>query len=184
MYIPLGGNRCSKGRVVFNLFVVWCLTGFWHGASWNFMCWGLYYFVFLLIERAFLRNILEKVPAFFGHIYALIVVYFGWVLFKFTDFAVLGAVLSGMFGLTGASATTFEMTALIQSNLPILAISALACTPIVPCLGRWLYAKSTDSSAAWILYRVVVVAAPVVMLLLATMSLVGDSYNPFLYWQF
>ncbi len=184
VYIPLGGNRCSKGRVVFNLFVVWCLTGFWHGASWNFMCWGLYYFVFLLIERAFLRNVLEKIPALFGHIYALIVVYFGWVLFKFTDFAVLGAVLSGMFGLTGASTATFEMTALIQSHLPILAISALACTPIVPCLGRWLYARSSNHAAAWILYRTVVVAAPVVMLLLATMSLVGDSYNPFLYWEF
>lgn len=184
VYIPLGGNRCSRGRVVFNLFVVWCLTGFWHGASWNFMCWGLYYFVFLLIERAFLRNALEKIPAFFGHIYALVVVYFGWVLFKFTDFTVLGAVLKGMFGMTDASTTTFEMTSLIQSNLPILAISALACTPIVPCVGRWLYAKSANRSSAWLLYRVIVVAAPVVMLLLATMSLVGDSYNPFLYWAF
>ena len=184
VYIPLGGNRCSKGRVVFNLFAVWFLTGFWHGASWNFMCWGLYYFVFLMLERAFLRKFLEKLPAVFGHIYALVVVYFGWVLFKFTDFTVLGAVLRGMFGLTDVPFSTFEMASLIQSSIPFLVISMIACTPIIPYLSKKLYARSATHSGAWIFYRAVVILAPVVLLLLATMSLVGDSYNPFLYWQF
>lgn len=184
VYIPLGGNRCSAGRVVFNLFVVWFLTGFWHGASWNFMCWGLYYFAFLLLERAFLRRVLERVPHVFGHVYALIVVYFGWVLFKFTDFSVLGAVLSGMFGHTAAGVSSFEVLALVRSNLPILLISTLACTPVVPWLGRRLYEHSAHSGLAWGIYRTVVVAAPVLLLLLATMTLVGDSYNPFLYWKF
>ena len=171
-------------RVLFNLFVVWALTGFWHGASWNFMCWGLYYFIFLVIERAFLRRVLEKIPALFGHIYALVVVYFGWVLFKLTDFAVLSAALSGMFGMTDVQASSFEVMALIRSNVPILLISALACTPIVPTVGKWLKAKGEESSFAWFIYRTVVIFAPVVMLLLATMTLVGDSYNPFLYWKF
>ena len=184
VYIPLGGNRCSKGRVLFNLFVVWLLTGFWHGASWNFMCWGLYYFVFLVIERAFLRKWLEHLPNAFGHIYALVVVYFGWVLFKFTDFSVLGTALAGMFGATDAGTASFEVLALIRSNIPILLISAVACTPIVPCVGRRLYDASARSGIAWAVYRAVVVAAPVLLLLLATMTLVGDSYNPFLYWKF
>lgn len=184
VYIPLGGNRCSPGRVIFNLFIVWFLTGFWHGASWNFMCWGLYYFVFLVLERAFLRKYLERLPAFAGHIYALVVVYFGWVLFKFTDFAVLGAALGGMFGATAAGVSSFEVLALIRSNIPILLISAVACTPIVPYLGGRLYELGGRSGAAWALYRAVVVIAPVVLLVLATMSLVGDSYNPFLYWKF
>lgn len=184
VYIPLGGNRCSKGRVLMNLFVVWFLTGFWHGASWNFMLWGLYYFLFLVLERAFLRRWLERLPAAVGHLYALVVVYFGWVLFKFTDFSVLGAVLAGMFGVTEAGAASFEVLSLIRSNLPILLISAVACTPIVPYLGRRLYDAGARSGGAWAVYRAVVVAAPVVLLLLATMTLVGDSYNPFLYWKF
>lgn len=184
VYIPLGGNRCSKGRVIFNLFVVWFLTGFWHGASWNFMFWGLYYFIFLVLERAFLRDILERLPSFFGHVYALIVVYFGWVLFKFTDFGVLGTALSGMFGGTDVPMASFEVLALIRSNLPILVISVLACTPIVPYIGERLYERGARSALAWNVYRLVVIAAPVVLLFLATMSLVGDSYNPFLYWKF
>ena len=184
VYIPLGGNRRSAPRVIFNLFVVWLLTGFWHGASWNFVCWGLYFFVFLVLERAFLRGALEHVPAFFGHAYALVVVYFGWVLFKFTDFSVLGTALSGMFGGTGAPLSSFEVVSLIQSNLPILAVSIVACTPIVPWLGQRLYDRGACSALAWNAYRLVVIAAPVILLLLATMSLVGDSYNPFLYWQF
>ena len=77
VYIPLGGSRCGKLKNVRNLFVVWLLTGFWHGASWNYVLWGLYFFVFLLMERAFLGKLLEKIPSVFGHIYALIVVFFG-----------------------------------------------------------------------------------------------------------
>ena len=111
-------------------------------------------------------------------------VYFGWVLFKFTDFSVLGAVLSGMFGHTSAGVSSFEVLALVRSNLPILLISTLACTPVVPWLGRRLYEHSAHSGLAWGIYRTVVVAAPVLLLLLATMTLVGDSYNPFLYWKF
>lgn len=184
LYIPLGGNRKGKYRTIFNLFVVWAATGFWHGASWNFMFWGLYFFVFLLLERAFLRGAFAHLPSVFGHIYALVVVYFGWVLFKFTDFSVLSTALSGMFGGTDVPFSNFEVMTLIQTNLPILILSAVACTPVVPRVGAWLYRRSEHSAAAWSFYRLVVIAAPVVLLLLATMSLVGDSYNPFLYWKF
>ena len=89
-----------------------------------------------------------------------------------------------MFGGTGAPLSSFEVVSLIQSNLPILAVSIVACTPIVPWLGQRLYDRGARSALAWNVYRLVVIAAPVILLLLATMSLVGDSYNPFLYWQF
>ncbi len=85
VYIPLGGNRKGKPRQALNLLIVWFLTGMWHGAGWNFILWGLYYFVFLAIEK-FLLPGLQRLPAFFGHLYTLVVVFFGWVLFYFTDF--------------------------------------------------------------------------------------------------
>ena len=149
------------------------------------MCWGLYYFCLSAagtgVPCAVFWNVCRMCS---GHVYALIVVYFGWVLFKFTDFSVLGAVLSGMFGHTAAGVSSFEVLALVRSNLPILLISTLACRLLCLWLGRRLYEHSAHSGLAWGIYRTVVVAAPVLLLLLATMTLVGDSYNPFLYWKF
>ena len=95
VYIPLGGSRCSTLKWVRNMFVVWFLTGLWHGASWNYILWGLYFFVFLLLERFVIR---DRLPRVLAHVYALVVVYFGWVLFKFENFSELGSVLAGMFG--------------------------------------------------------------------------------------
>ena len=101
VYIPLGGNRCSKGRHIFNLFVVWGLTGMWHGAHWNFIFWGLYYFVFLVIEKYVVDT--ERIPRALRHVLTLLIVFFGWAIFKFEDTAMLGAALKGMFGLNGNS---------------------------------------------------------------------------------
>ena len=96
LYIPLGGNRCSFPRQVFNLFVVWAATGLWHGASWNFVLWGLYFFVFLVLEKAFLRPRLEKTRVL-GHLYLLFLVVVSWAIFAITDFAALGRFLAAMF---------------------------------------------------------------------------------------
>ena len=100
VYIPLGGNRKGKARQALNLLIVWFLTGMWHGAGWNFILWGLYYFVFLALEK-FLIPGLQRLPAVFAHLYALIVVFFGWVLFYFTDFTQGWVVLKGLFCLNG-----------------------------------------------------------------------------------
>ena len=100
VYIPLGGNRKGKPRQALNLLIVWFLTGMWHGAGWNFILWGLYYFVFLALEK-FLIPGLQRLPAFFAHLYTLVVVFFGWVLFYFTDFTQGIVVLKGLFGLNG-----------------------------------------------------------------------------------
>lgn len=98
VYIPLGGSRCGRLKNVRNLFLVWLLTGFWHGASWNYVLWGLYFFVFLLTERVFWGKVLEKIPRFFGRIYVLAVVYFGWILFRSENMANIAVILKGMFG--------------------------------------------------------------------------------------
>lgn len=101
VYIPLGGNRKGPVRTIINLFVVWFLTGMWHGASWNYILWGLYFFVFLVIEKNWLLKKFQHIPHFVSHIYALVVIYFGWVLFKFEDLAGVGITLKGMLGLNG-----------------------------------------------------------------------------------
>ena len=183
VYIPLGGNRCSTGRQIFNLLVVWALTGFWHCASWNYMLWGIYFFVFLVIEKFVLKNALEKIP-FISNIVTLVIIYFGWVLFKFTDFKVLGAAFKGIFGNTPAGFTNFETSTAVKTNIIFLIICAIACSPIIPAISRYVNKQYERSPKARAVFAIGTIATPVVCLLLATIFLVGDSYNPFLYWKF
>ena len=139
VYIPLGGNRVSTGRLMLNLLAVWALTGFWHGSSWNFILWGLYYFVFIAIENVVKKHPLPLTPLTraFGHIYTLIVVFFGWVLFRFSDFQVLREVLRTMFFLSGRATVDAAELLTLRSNLFFLIFSIIACTP----LGARLAAK-------------------------------------------
>ena len=101
VYIPLGGNRRGRARQVLNLFIVWALTGLWHGASWNFVLWGLYYFLILVLEKFVLGRLLQKLPRILRHIWSLLVVYIGWTIFYFESFPKLGQALSIMFGFSG-----------------------------------------------------------------------------------
>ena len=139
VYIPLGGNRVSTGRLLLNLLAVWALTGFWHGSSWNFILWGLYYFVFIAIENFVKKRPLPLTPLTraLGHIYTLIVVFFGWVLFRFSDFQVLSEVLRTMFFLSGRATVDASELLTLRSNLFFLIFSIIACTP----LGARLAAK-------------------------------------------
>lgn len=139
VYIPLGGNRVSTGRLLLNLLAVWALTGFWHGSSWNFLLWGLYYFVFIAIENFVKKHPLPLTPLTraFGHIYTLIVVFFGWVLFRFSDFQVLREVLRTMFFLSGRATVDAAELLTLRSNLFFLIFALIACTP----LGARLAAK-------------------------------------------
>ena len=178
VYIPLGGSRCSFVRAMFNTLVVWLLTGLWHGASWNFVVWGLWYFVFLMIERLFLKNILEKLPGL-SNLYVLVVVVLGWVIFRFTDVRLMMAVLGSMFGANGNAVSDFGTQIIFQNNSIILAVSVIACLPFVRKFGQNLLAKE---SKVW--YAIQYSVLPVILLLLSTAALVGDSYNPFIYFQF
>lgn len=178
VYIPLGGSRCSFGRALLNTFVVWLLTGLWHGASWNFLIWGVWYFVFLMIERLFLKNKLEKLPGI-SNLYVLVVVILGWAIFRFTDLRLMAAVLRSMFGANGNDFFDFGTRIIFQSNSMILAASIFACLPFMRRLGQKLLAKERK---LW--YVLLYSLLPVVLLLLSTAALVGDSYNPFIYFQF
>ena len=180
VYIPLGGNRKGLARKLLNMLVVWFLTGLWHGASWNFVLWGLYFFLFLVIENLGWREKLEKLPKIVGHVYLLIVVFFGWILFRFEQLGLIGVVLKGLFGLNGNGFSDFETSNLWLNYLFFLIVAIVACTPLVHKIGEW--ARKARGTA--VLYGVWDVLAPVALLILSTMALVGNSYNPFLYFRF
>ena len=176
VYIPLGGNRVSPPRMYLNLFVVWFLTGMWHGASWNFILWGLYYFAILVLEKAFLLKWIKRAPAVIAHLYAMLIVIFGWALFYFdTGMADCLAYLGVMFGRADGWISA-DAVNLVVRYLPVLAVAALASTPLPKRL--WLRLAGTDRT----------VAAEVLLcgacLVLCTAVLVSKSYNPFLYFKF
>ena len=239
VYIPLGGSRCSAWRAVFNTFLVWALTGLWHGASWNFVLWGLYYFVFLMLERGFTGKLkrragrvprdeeaaaahhvrprrsgahtarhgghaaqnaeyappegeeesLEEEPPpqrsdkaprrlrVLPHLYLLLVVLCGWILFRFRDIRLGLTVLGGLAGLNGNSVSDFVSLTMLGNNAFLLLVSAVGCTPLVRKLSDWL-----ARFPVWQGCRKTLI--PVLLLLLSTCALVGESYNPFLYFQF
>ena len=173
VYIPLGGNRKGLPRQILNLLVVWGLTGFWHGASWNFVLWGLYYAVLLIIEKLFLLKLLGKLPKFIGHIYAMVAVVLGWALFYFEDITRLGGFLGQLFT---PAAVTVQGGNLILGYLPMLLISVVAATPLLHALGVKLEGK------AW--SKWVKLALLAVVFLLCIAALASDSYNPFIYFRF
>lgn len=184
VYIPLGGSRKGLGRTILNLFVVWALTGLWHGASWNFVLWGLYFFIFIALERLFLNKVFARLPGFVSHVYLLIVVFFGWILFRFKNMALIGVVLKGMFCQNGNPWTTFEANTTLLNYIFFLVIAVIAVTPVMHNIGRAITAASGRSAAWFRVNSVAQVAMPLALLLISTMSLVGNSYNPFLYFQF
>ncbi len=183
VYIPLGGNRKGKLRTYLNLFIVWFLTGLWHGASWNFVLWGLYFFVFIFLEKLFLKKPLSKSRTF-SHIYLILIVFFGWILFRFSSTSDIFAVLRGMLGLNSNAFTDFETTTLFKSNVFILMFCLLVSTPIVRKIGGVMRYTFIDKKPMFIIYSIGRILIPLVLLLLSTAALVGDSYNPFLYFQF
>lgn len=175
VYIPLGGNRKGVPRQILNLLIVWLLTGFWHGADFNFIIWGLYFGVILIIEKFVIGRFLDKLPSFLKHLYSLILIILGWVIFYFSDLNQMWEFIKSMFNFTnipiGDSAMTF-----IVSYLPLLIVAIIASTPLMANLYNKLKAKKS----MWILETLFCV----VVLALSTASLVNQSYNPFLYFRF
>jgi alginate O-acetyltransferase complex protein AlgI len=186
VYIPLGGNRCPVPRQILNLFVVWFLTGLWHGASWNYILWGLYFFVFLVLEKFVFRWSAEPRTAagsVLRGIYTLTVVYFSWMLFRFEDFSLLTTALRSLFCLNGNPFSDAVGLLTVKNNIFIIILAGLATLPVVPAVNS-LLDRVPDVRAARAARAVLSVSAPVVCLGVSLLMLIGDSYNPFLYFQF
>ncbi|MCI9605325.1 MAG: MBOAT family protein [Oscillospiraceae bacterium] len=175
LYIPLGGNRVDKPRLLFNLLIVWAATGIWHGASWNFLLWGLYYGFLLVLEKFFLGRYLERCPRWLQHCYTLFFIAIGWALFAVEDFSHLGPYLSAMLGFAPGGLTSGAVLYYLRSYLPMLLTAAAASTPLAKKLWDRLGEKPRLA-----LLPILLLAG----LLLCTAYLVDATYNPFLYFRF
>ncbi len=177
VYIPLGGNRKGMGKQLRNILIVWLLTGFWHGAAWNFLCWGLYFAALLILEKLVLLRFLEK-HRIFGHVYLLLAVVFGFVLFDAATLSGAWDCIRGMLGLGGLPIASAEGVYLLKSNALLLILAALGATPLPKRIAKVLEARCPKAAA--LLHP----AALCALLLICTAYLVDGSYNPFLYFRF
>ncbi|MBE6599345.1 MAG: MBOAT family protein, partial [Ruminococcaceae bacterium] len=175
VYIPLGGNRCSVPRQIRNLLVVWFLTGLWHGANWTFVAWGLYYALFLLLEKFVLRNVLPKVPRLIRHGGTLLVVLVGWVFFRSASLSDAVCYLSAMFGF-GEGVSAGQAVYYLRQYAFEWVICAAVSMPLVP----WLNKKFADSAPAYALGK----AFTWGIFLYSYVKLVTGSFNPFIYFHF
>ena len=175
VYIPLGGNRKGKVKQYRNLAIVWLLTGFWHGASWNFIIWGLYFLALLVIEKAFLLKALEKAPKVVSHLYALFFIAIGWLIFYYTDTGAGMNCFTAMFG--AGSFTNPVVTYNVIRLIPTLLVFAVAATPY----PKKLWYRFMDGNEVC---RVVTTLLLIAGLILCTSYMVASSYSPFLYWNF
>ena len=180
VYIPLGGNRRGRARTALNLAIVWALTGLWHGASWNFVIWGLYYGVLIILEKLVLAGFREKLPGAAQHIAALFLIVVGWTVFYYTDMGCLGKHLGAMFGIGAAGLSDPVTMAVIRKYTVLPLIAAIASLPILPRLKAWLGKHEKLEGAADIVSLVCLTA----LMLLSMIFIVGQSYNPFIYFRF
>ena len=178
VYIPLGGSKKGMGRTFFNIFVVWFLTGLWHGASVNFVLWGLYFCFFLIMEKTWLLKALQKLPRAVSHIYALLVIYFGWLLFAWEDIHGHRVYLKAMAGIGSGGLISRESLYLLVSNVGLLFIMVVGCTSLPKRLVTKCMKK--DGIVTSLCMSIYVAG----ILLLSIAYLVNGTYNPFLYFRF
>ena len=179
VYIPLGGNRKGIARQCLNIMIVWFLTGFWHGANWNFICWGLYFGVILLCEKLFLAKALKKTPAVIQHIYSLLLIIVGWGIFAYEDTADLIQNFKNLFGFGGLEFFNDKALFWLANYAVTFIVLIIASTPLFRKLGEKLTLKAP------VLYSCVLEPAAVaVLLIVSTAYLASNSFNPFLYFRF
>lgn len=176
IYIPLGGNRCSKIANMRNIFVVWFVTGLWHGASWNFIVWGLFFGFIIFIEKMGLLKVLDKLPSFLCNIYTMFFVVISWVFFDTDTLKDSMVYIGNMFGLNNNIAYDNMAFYLLDTNKVFLIIALLCSTPVIKCLIEHLKKNSIGKILLIVIY--------VGIIIISTSLLVGESYNPFLYFRF
>jgi alginate O-acetyltransferase complex protein AlgI len=169
VYIPLGGNRCSRLRHIRNIFIVWMLTGLWHGANYNFLLWGIYYGVILIIEKYLLANILEKLPKIIKHIYSLFLIMIGWIIFAIEDASKLISYLKTMFGLNGKVIDS-NFSYLFRNYIIIIILGIIFSIP---------FKKSNNKALKYVTGIVVII-----LFIITITMIISDTYNPFLYFRF
>ena len=181
VYIPLGGNRKGIVRQIFNIAVVWMLTGFWHGAAWNFVLWGMYYALLLIIEKFLLAKVLDRIPVAFSHIFTLLLVVFGWVIFQSTGIEQISLMFSTMFDIsTNSYLFKSQIYRFLKEYGIIFTFAAIGTTPVVKLMAEKLYSEMRSSVA-----RVTIRTALFIgLLFFSVMRIVVSSYNPFIYFRF
>ncbi len=184
VYIPLGGNRTGSIKHVRNILTVWFLTGLWHGASYNFILWGMYFGVILLIEKKVgLLKALEKLPAFAGHIYAVFLILAGWVIFEFDSMKAMGGYFKAMFGLNGAGFADMSVLFTLREYGVLFIVLIFAATPLPKLLMQKVFEKNAAAKMSFLSF-IMENAFNIVVLALTTAYLADASYNPFLYFRF
>lgn len=172
VYIPLGGNRVGQIKWLRNILIVWLLTGLWHGASWNYVLWGGYYGLLLILEKFVFHQWLEKIPTFIKHIYTMFFVIIGWVIFRIENFSDMSIIFSQMFSLKISDfINDLVLSFDIISSLPYLFIGIIACFPLIRYFKKYYYSYLYDC------YVIIVLVICIVLLL-------NSTYNPFIYFQF
>ncbi len=177
VYIPLGGNRKGKIKTIINLLIVWFLTGLWHGASWNFIIWGLYFGIIIIVEKLFLLKLLNKLPSLVSHIYSIFLIVVGWIIFYYSDDAGgLSTLIEYIPTLFKGSLISSDALNMVISYSSLLIFGIIASTPIIRKIYDYLQSKKG--------FKVVETLAMIILLIICTASLVNNTYNPFLYFKF
>ncbi len=179
VYIPMGGNRRHQ---LLNVAVVWFLTGLWHGASWNYILWGLYFGVLISLEKLFFGKVLDKLPTVFSHIYVLIVIIFGWLLFYFEDMGAMGQCLKAMFG--AAPAVDDITVSLLKGSCFVIAAGIIFSCPVYGFIVKKAEAAAQKSVAARVIFQIVGMILLLGVLTVSSLLLVKQTYNPFLYFRY
>lgn len=180
LYIPLGGNRVRTSRWLFNIFIVWMLTGFWHGADWNFIIWGLFFAVLLILEKLFLSKLLEKLPSFISHIYLLIIVIISFVIFDASSMNLAFERIGAMFGASDSPLWNSNSLYYLRSYALVFIVAIIGATPMIKNLVEKAKKKEGWSKAINILSPIVTI----ILLVAVTAYLIDSSFNPFLYFRF
>ena len=180
VYIPLGGNRKGLPRQCLNIMIVWTLTGFWHGASWNFMLWGMYFGILLLFEKLFLLEKLKKLPKAVGHIYALFTVVIGWGIFHFDNLSALKLFFRALFCLNGNAFSSPVTRSVFLSNIFLLIAAAALCLPVIPTVRKY----AARSQKSYCISKAGGIVLNLALLAISSLLLVNNTNNPFLYFRF
>lgn len=178
VYIPLGGNRCSSAKNIRNLLIVWMLTGLWHGASWNFVFWGLYFGIILILEKFVWGKQLEKLPKVLRWLYSMLLIIFGWVLFEMNSVGKITSFIGAMFGTNGAGLASTESFYFITSNLVLIVACVIGSSKLISKASNNLKTKSEKA------YVVTKYTLSILLFVVCLCYLVTSTYNPFLYFNF